>query len=66
MGRKDAITRDTPRRAFSVLDPNAMSSRVDMIVERLRTIAQDTTGLAESFITRVDFAVLFAFNLRIT
>ena len=31
MGLKDAITKDTPRSAFAVLDPNAMRSQVDVI-----------------------------------
>ena len=65
MGLKDAIARDTPRSAFAVLDPNAMSSRVYVVVERLRTIARDTTGLAKSFIARADLAVLFAFKLSL-
>ena len=65
MGLKDAITRDTPRSAFAVLDPNAMSSRVDVVVKGLRTIARYATGLAESFIARADLAVLFAFKLSL-
>ena len=65
MGLKDAITRDSPRSAFAVLDPNAMSSRVDVVVEGLRTIARETTGLAKSFIARADLAVLFAFKLSL-
>ena len=62
---KDAITRDTPRSAFAVLDPNAMRSRVDVFVKGLCTIARDATGLTESFITRADLAVLFAFKLSL-
>ena len=65
MGLKDAITRDTPRSAFSVFDPYAMSSRVNVHVEGLCTIERDATGLAESFITRADLAILFAFKLRL-
>lgn len=65
MGFKDTITRDTPRSAFAIFDPNAMSSRVDVVVKGLRTIARDTTGLAKSFIARADLAVLFAFKLSL-
>ena len=65
MGLKDAITMDTPRSAFAVLDPNAMSSRVDVVVKGLGTIARDATGLAESFIARAELAVLFAFKVSL-
>ena len=38
---------------------------MDVVVKGLRTIARDTTGLAESFISRADLAVLFAFKLSL-
>ena len=65
MGLKDAITRDTTSSAFARLDPNAMRSQVVVVVEGFRTIARDATGLAKSFITRADLAVLFAFKLSL-
>ena len=65
MRLKNAITRDTFRSAFAVLDPYAMSSRVDVVVKRLCTNARNATGLAESCIARADLAVLFAFKLEL-
>ena len=62
---KNAITRDAPRSLFAVFDPYAMTARIDVVVKCLCTIARDTTGLAESFITRADLAFLFAFKLKL-
>ena len=65
VGVKNAIARDTTWSVFAVFDPNAMTSRFDVVVKGLCAIARYSAGLAISFIARTDVTVLLAFKLEL-
>ena len=54
VGLKHPITRDIHRTVFEISDLNAMTSRFEVVVKGLCTIARYSASLAKSFIARTD------------